>query len=58
MLVCSGLAIAFCVVSYGTSVVAAIAMDDGSGGAVLSLQPSQPSGGGDLGGVDCPEHCR
>lgn len=32
MLVCCGLAIAFCVVSYGTSVVAAIAMDDRSGG--------------------------
>ncbi|CNE22569.1 CAAX amino terminal protease self-immunity [Mycobacterium tuberculosis] len=32
MLVCCGLAIAFCVVSYGTSVVAAIAMDEGSGG--------------------------
>ncbi|GAA1867935.1 CPBP family intramembrane glutamic endopeptidase [Actinomadura bangladeshensis] len=31
MLVCCGLAIAFCVVSYGTSVVAAIAMDDRSG---------------------------
>ncbi|SNS56677.1 Membrane protease YdiL, CAAX protease family [Actinomadura meyerae] len=32
MLVCCGLAIAFCVVSYGTSIVAAIMMDDQSGG--------------------------
>jgi membrane protease YdiL (CAAX protease family) len=31
MLACSGLALAFCVVSYATSVVAAIAMDDQSG---------------------------
>lgn len=32
MLVCCGLAIGFCVVSYGTSIVAAIAMGDTSGG--------------------------
>ncbi|QKW34336.1 CPBP family intramembrane metalloprotease [Actinomadura sp. NAK00032] len=32
MLLCCGLAIAFCVVSYGTSIVAGIALDDQSGG--------------------------
>ncbi|NKZ07056.1 CPBP family intramembrane glutamic endopeptidase [Actinomadura latina] len=32
MLACSGLAVMFCVVSYGTSIVAAVAMDDQSGG--------------------------
>jgi membrane protease YdiL (CAAX protease family) len=31
MLVCSGLAVLFCVVSYGTSIVAAIAMDETGG---------------------------
>ncbi len=31
MLVCSGLAVMFCVVSYGTSIVAAIAMDETGG---------------------------
>ncbi|MFA1540690.1 CPBP family intramembrane glutamic endopeptidase [Actinomadura monticuli] len=32
MLVCCGLAVLFCVVSYGTSIAAAVAMDDQSGG--------------------------
>ncbi|WP_131732998.1 CPBP family intramembrane glutamic endopeptidase [Actinomadura formosensis] len=33
MLVCSGLAVLFCVVSYGTSIVAALALDEQSSGA-------------------------
>jgi membrane protease YdiL (CAAX protease family) len=32
LLVCSGLAVLFCLVSYGTSILAALAMDDRSGG--------------------------
>ncbi|MFB4310528.1 type II CAAX prenyl endopeptidase Rce1 family protein [Actinomadura sp. GTD37] len=32
MLACCGLAVLFCVVSYGTSIAAAVAMDDKSGG--------------------------
>lgn len=32
LLVCAGLAVVFCVVSYGTSIAAAVAMDDQSGG--------------------------